>query len=102
MTWQDILKEERTYDYVQKIREILEQDLYGMKISDIQTLLGLVSKVGENSDDANSMMYDDMSNDLDKLYNYCEEIILEVKEYYENPLSEENPDGHEYRKEFRD
>jgi DNA-binding ferritin-like protein len=101
MSWEKILKE-RTYDYVQKIRETLEQDLYGMTIGDIQTLSGLVEEAGENSDDVNSMMYDDMSNDLDKLFKYCEEVILEVKEYYENPLSEENPDGHEYRKEFCD
>ena len=39
---------------------------------------------------------------LEKLERYTEEIILELKEYFENPLSEENPSGHKYRKEFRD
>ena len=69
---------------------------------DIGLIRQLVEAEQRNSDDMNAMMFEDMADDIRKLERYTEEIILELKEYFENPLSEENPSGHEYRKEFRD
>ena len=69
---------------------------------DIGLIRQLVEAEQRNSDDMNAMMFEDMADDIRKLERYTEEIILELKEYFENPLSEENPSGHKYRKEFRD
>ena len=58
-------------------------------------------RLGMFDSDINYYMGQDMISDVEKLARYTEEIVLELKTYFENPLSDENPEGHEYRKEFR-
>ena len=103
MSWEEVLKgdnkpgEEKT---MKNIHSTLEE--YPINIGYLDSLMKDVERLDMFVDDHNYDSGRDMISDVEKLANYTEEIVVELKAFFENPVSEENPDGHQYRKEFRD
>ena len=98
MSWQDIVKKETPNDEVlTEIRRLIQPD----SVQDANIyLLTFALSTGSSDldrDDFNDASIQKMAEEAKKLATYMEEFYLAVQEYYENPISEENPDGEEYK-----
>lgn len=98
MSWEDIVKKETPNNKVlAEIRRLIQPD----NVQDANMyLLTFALSTGISDLDIDDDNYDsitDMAEEAKKLGRYMEEFYLAVQEYYENPYSEENPEGKEYR-----
>tara|TARA_R110002012_G_scaffold80818_4_gene204756 strand:+ start:4230 stop:4541 length:312 start_codon:yes stop_codon:yes gene_type:complete len=98
MSWQDIVKKETPNDIVlAEIRRLIQPD--NVQDADVYSLtFALSTGISDlDIDDFNDASIQKMAEEAKKLERYMEEFYLAVQEYYENPISEENPDGEEYK-----
>lgn len=98
MSWQDIVKKETPNDIVlAEIRRLIQPD-YGPDANIYSLTFALSTGISDlDIDDSNYYSIHKMAEEAKKLERYMEEFYLAVQEYYENPISEENPDGEEYK-----
>jgi len=98
MSWKDtIRKQKKEYNQlVAEIRKLLRpEDVESTDIFSL-TYYATMTELIEGSDDFNYNSMQDLAEEASKLKKYIEEFHLSVKSYFENPISEENPDGEQY------
>lgn len=98
MSWQDIVKKETPSDIVlAEIRKLIQpDDVQGTNIYLLTYLLSTgISDLDIDDDNYDSIR--DMAEEAKKLEKYLEDFYFAVQEYFENPVSGENPEGKQYR-----
>ena len=99
MKWKGILKEFDNFSGEKTRKAILRAlEEYPTNIEHLESLMGDVERLEMFVDDANYDSGKNMLDDVKKLNSLREDIVAEMTRFFKNPISDENLDGHEYRK----
>jgi len=99
MSWEDTIRKQKKEPYNQVVAEIRKllrpEDVESSNIYNL-TYYATMDELIDGSDDLNYDSMQELAQEANKLERYIEEFYLSVRRYFENPISEENPDGEEY------